>query len=92
MVDDQVVEKLKRLDPNSDEFKRLLLKTTEGSDHPNDMAIARILRRELTGYGESLGGMLEKAEKIEKNVPVYIINKIQALLLDDLLEVTRDEP
>ena len=45
-------DRVMQLDPRSDEFKRLLLKIAEGSDHPNDVAIARILRREL---GEETG-------------------------------------
>ena len=45
-------DRVMQLDPSSDEFKRLLLKIAEGSDHPNDVAIARILRREL---GEETG-------------------------------------
>ncbi len=43
------LDRMMQLDPGSDEFKRLLLKIAEGSDHPNDVAIARILRRELAG-------------------------------------------
>ena len=43
----QISRKLMQLDPESDEFKRLMLKIAEDSDHPNDVAIARILRREL---------------------------------------------
>jgi len=45
-------DRMMQLDPGSDEFKRLLLKIAEGSDHPNDVAIARILRRKL---GEESG-------------------------------------
>jgi hypothetical protein len=48
------LDRMMQLDPGSDEFKRLLLKIAEGSDHPNDVAIARILRRELVG-GQGLG-------------------------------------
>jgi len=44
---DWAQDRMKRLDPGSDEFKRLMLKIAEDSDHPNDVAIARILRREL---------------------------------------------
>ena len=44
---EEIKERMMRLDPGSDEFKRLMLKIAEDSDHPNDVAIARILRREL---------------------------------------------
>jgi hypothetical protein len=44
---DGAQDRMVQLDPRSDEFKRLLLKIAEASDHPNDVAIARILRREL---------------------------------------------
>ena len=47
MDEKQYQDKMKRLDPRSDEFKRLLLEVAEDSDHPHDMAIARYLRREL---------------------------------------------
>jgi hypothetical protein len=45
-------DRMVQLDPRSDEFKRLLLKIAKASDHPNDVAIARILRRQL---GEESG-------------------------------------
>ena len=45
-------DRMMQLDPGSDEFKHLLLEIAEGSDHPNDVAIAKILRKEL---GEKLG-------------------------------------
>ena len=45
-------ERLAACEPGSDEFKHLLLEIAEGSDHPNDVAIAKILRKEL---GEKLG-------------------------------------
>ena len=44
---DWAQDRMMRLDPGSDEFKRLMLKIAEDSDHPNDVAIARILRRKL---------------------------------------------
>lgn len=44
---DKTQDRMVQLDPRSDEFKCLLLKIAEGSDHPNDVAIARILRRDL---------------------------------------------
>jgi len=49
----EIAKKLTGLDPRSDEFKHLLLEIAEGSDHLNDVAIAKILRKEL---GEKLGG------------------------------------
>jgi len=45
----ELTNRMMRLDPESDEFKRLLLRVAEDSDHPNDVAIARILRRKLEG-------------------------------------------
>lgn len=45
-----------QLDPRSGEFKRLMLKIAEDSDHPNDVAIARILRRELQEGSEDSDG------------------------------------
>jgi len=52
MPTQEQLDRMKQLDPKSDEFKRLLLEIAEGSDHPNDVAIAKILRKEL---GEKLG-------------------------------------
>ena len=49
-------DRMKRLDPGSDEFKRLMLKIAEDSDHPNDVAIARILRRKLREESEDSDG------------------------------------
>ncbi len=49
-------DRMMRLDPGSDEFKRLMLKIAEDSDHPNDVAIARILRRKLREESEDSDG------------------------------------
>ena len=53
---DRPQDRMRELDPRSDEFKRLLLQIAEGSDHPNDAAIAKILRRELGKKAEDSDG------------------------------------
>jgi len=53
MPTQEQLDRMKQLDPGPDESKRLLLEIAEGSDHPKDVAIAKILRKEL---GEKLGG------------------------------------